>query len=88
MKFYLPNLFIYSLLVLVYQLFGLGNLFQIEPNDDIRDSVSFVIITGIYMILSGVIVRSYVEDRVDNIESWAGKFIVRLKKWVITRPSI
>ncbi|MBI5733518.1 MAG: hypothetical protein HY973_01050 [Candidatus Kerfeldbacteria bacterium] len=88
LKFYLPNLFVYSLLVLVYQLFGLGNLFQIEPNDNIRDSVVFVIITGIYMILSGVIVRSYVEDKADNSESWADKFIVRLKKRVITRPSI
>ncbi len=87
LKYYLLGLFAYGLLVLVYQLLGLGNLFQIEPGN-IRGPVVFVMVTGIYMILSGVMVRSYVEGRADDIESGAGKFIVRLKKWVITRPSI
>lgn len=77
LKFYLPNLFVYSLLVLAYQLLGLGNLFQIEPSSNIRGSVFFVIIAGVYMILSGVIVRFYIENKFGSIENC-----------VITRSSV
>lgn len=62
LKYYFLWLSVYSVLVLIFHTIGAVNIFELIPSN-INFQVVFVLISGVYMILSGVSLKSYLYDK-------------------------